>query len=97
MPACIVDAQGLIAFANRAWLALTREIEPLRELAVVGVDFVAACERARGLDGAAALAAGVRQLLSNQQSSFALLLVYGDAAARRLRQFRAAEQDDPYG
>src|SRR5580692_6485711 len=98
LPACNVDAQGHIACANRAWLTLTSEIAPLHELGVAGVDFVAACERATGLDGAAALATGVRQLLSNQQSAVSLLLVCGDSAGRRWLEPRAARlPGDPAG
>ena len=63
LAACVLDSQGKVAFANRAWQALTREIESLRELAADGVAFVAACERSTALEGSAALAAGVRQVV----------------------------------
>ena len=75
LPVCILDGQGTVWIANRAWLTS----ESLCELAHTGAAFVPACERAIKLAGSQLLAAAIQQLLCAERDSFAMRLSYGES------------------
>ena len=90
LPACVLDTQGSIVFANRAWRALTAECPALGEFALEGTGFAAACERSTALEGAPALAAAVRQVLAAPGDHVSLHLMCRDSMGRRWFDARLA-------
>ena len=90
LPACVLDAQGSIVFVNRAWRALTTECPALREFALEGSGFAAACERSGTLEGAPAVAAAVRQLLAAPRDDVSLQMMCRDSTGRRWFEARLA-------
>jgi hypothetical protein len=80
----------MVVTINQAWRALTAENGSLRVFALDGGSFISACERATALDGAPALAAGMRQLLARAENELSLHLSCDAPTGRRWLEVRAA-------
>jgi PAS domain-containing protein len=64
----VIDRTGVIVAVNRAWRTFAKENGGTRDLGL-GVDYLALCDRAAH-DGAAEVAAGLRNVLAGRQRSF---------------------------
>lgn len=71
-PSAVLDAAGVISIVNAAWGEYMAASGADPDRYTVGTDYVAACDEAVsfGVDGAAAVAAGVRAVLAGAQKSF---------------------------
>ncbi len=83
LPLCVLDAQGTVSIANRAWRTLAATNESLRELAVEGGAFVLACERATTLAGSQLLAAATQQLICAERDSFSMRLSCSESTQQK--------------
>jgi diguanylate cyclase (GGDEF)-like protein/PAS domain S-box-containing protein len=71
---CVLDSSGRILAVNRAWREFATANPPVPTERWEGVDYLAVCDVATGpgADGAAAFAAGVRQVLAGERREFSL-------------------------
>jgi diguanylate cyclase (GGDEF)-like protein len=90
LPACVLDARGIIVSVNHAWLALATGNAALRVFASEGIPLPAACERSMLMSGSVALAGGVRQLLAGRHERFMLRSSYNSLGGRRWLEIRVA-------